>query len=343
LSTHAAPTDPDPSREPLAAAARRPRAAPPADHVALLAADPSFGAGIPDADLALAARVLRVPRLGLPPGAWAPPPRDAWPAPTSGLLLLDGVVARHVALGERVAAQLLGPGDVLDPWAPGSELLPCGVRWSVLEPASAAVLDGRFATAARRWPGLSATAQERTGAVAHRLATHLAICQLPRVEDRVLALLWHLAERFGRVAGSGVVLPLRLTHRLVGELAGAQRPTVSLAFAALLEDGRISRREDGSLLLASDSWAGLRPTAPPAGAPAAAARRRAAVAAPDGADADLSERVRVLRGNFTAQRERTIAAVMRSAALRRERAALAAERDAAPSALPADAVPGEAA
>jgi CRP/FNR family transcriptional regulator, cyclic AMP receptor protein len=270
LSTHAVPPHPDPSVPPLTP--RRRHAAPLDDHVALLEADPAFAAAIPAADLALATRVLCVPRLYLPHGGWSPPDRASWPAPTTALMLLEGLVVRHVALGGRVSAQLLGPSDVLDPWVPGTEVLPCGVRWSVHETAGAAVLDGRFATAARRWPGLSAVVHERLATAAARLGTHLAICQLPRVEERVLALLWHLAERFGRVASGGVVLPLRLTHRLVGELAGAQRPTVTLAFAALQEDGRVTRREDGSLLLAAGSYAGLRPSVGPAPAPEPAER-----------------------------------------------------------------------
>lgn len=264
MSTTAATAHPSSPDEPDVAALAHPAAAPPAAHVALLYADPSFAAGIPAADLPLADRVLRVPRLQLEAGAWLPPERGLWPAPTSALLVLDGVIARHAALADRVATQLLGPGDVVDAWSRANELVPCSVRWSVHEPATVAVLDGRFATAARRWPALAATVHARLGAVADRLATHLAICQLPRVEQRVLALLWHLAERFGRVTPEGVVLPLRLTHRLVGELAGAQRPTVSLAFGALLEDGRVTRREDGSLVLAAGSWADLEPSGPPA-------------------------------------------------------------------------------
>jgi CRP/FNR family cyclic AMP-dependent transcriptional regulator len=307
LSTHPIATHPAPPHDVLAGGA------PAEDHVALLGADPSFAAALPDTDVALAERVLHVPRLQLAPGAWAAPDRSRWPAPTSGLLLLEGVVARHVALGDRVATQLLGPGDVLDPWPRTSELVPAVVRWSVHEPATAAVLDGRFATASRRWPGLSGVVHERLAAAAERLATHLAICQLPRVEDRVLALLWHLAERFGRVAPSGVVVPLRLTHRLVGQLAGAQRPTVSLAFAALFDDGRVSRRDDGSLVLAPTSRASLEPAARTVAA-------AGALTAP--VFAQPREPVRVLHGDFGAERERRIAVAARP---------------------PADAVPGEAA
>jgi hypothetical protein len=251
----------------------RPRSPETAGHVALLATDPQFARDIPCRDRALAERVLVLPRLALAAGPWSAPPRDAWPAPTVGLLLTAGIAARHVMLGERVATQLLGPGDVLDPWGPTWELLPSGVSWSMQEPVTAVVLDGRFATAARRWPSLATVVQERLLALSDRLATHLAICQLPRVEQRILALLWHLAERFGRVGPDGIVLSLGLTHRLIGQLVGAQRPTVSLAMGALVDAGHVMRRDDGALLLTERSHAaltsrtGVAPAVPPAHEP----------------------------------------------------------------------------
>jgi DNA-binding transcriptional ArsR family regulator len=291
-----------------------PRAAADA-HIALLRADPSFARGIPAADIALAERVLVLPRLDLDRGAFTPPPPPAG-APAPLALVLDGLVGRHVAIGERVATQLLGPGDVFAPWSPrGDALLPCAVRWSAFEPATLAVLDRRFATTAQRWPVLAATAQERLAALGERLAVHLAICQLPRVEDRIVALLWHLAERFGRVAPEGVVLALRLTHRLIGELVGAQRPTISLALSSLMDDGLVSRRDDGCIVLDQRSRAGLAPTGVPA--PLAAGLRPPAPApAPP---ADLLQRVHLLRNDFAAQRARTVAAVTRSASLRAAR------------------------
>jgi CRP-like cAMP-binding protein len=219
-------------------------------HIALLAADTGFAAGIPTAELRLAARVLTLPRLDLDAGEWTPPARDGFgDAPLA--LVVDGLLGRHVDMGDRVATQLLGPGDVVDLWpAPGDTLVPREVRWSAYGPATIAVLDGRFATAAQRWPALSRTVHARLAAHGDRLAVHLAICQLPRVGDRVVALLAHLAERFGRIAPDGVVVGVRLTHRLLGELVGAQRPTVSLAVTSLLEEGRISRRSDGMLVVA---------------------------------------------------------------------------------------------
>jgi CRP/FNR family cyclic AMP-dependent transcriptional regulator len=45
---------------------------------------------------------------------------------------------------------------------------------------------------------------------------------------------------------------LTLSHRLLGELVGARRPTVSTAIAALAADGKLRRRSDATWLLADE-------------------------------------------------------------------------------------------
>jgi hypothetical protein len=304
------------------------------DRVALLRADPQFSRGIPDADAALARRVLVLPRLTLRAGPWSPPARDGWPAPIAGLLLLDGIAARHVVLGDRIATQLLGPGDILEPWATAHELVPCLISWSMDVGGSAAVLDGRFSTAARRWPSLATVLQERLGAQGQRLATHLAICQLPRVEQRVVALLWALAERFGRMTPDGVVVPLRLTHRMIGQLIGAQRPTVSLALSTLVAEGHVARRPDATLVLAEQSRSVIAPDPSVAARPGPARVELAepsdgteALATEDHADGaegvdEMADRLSALRERLRQEQARTEAALKRSAAARRRHVAL---------------------
>ena len=81
--------------------------------------------------------------------------------------------------------------------------------------------------------------------------------------------MWHLAERRGRVGTGGLIIPAPLSHRMIGSLIGARRPTVSTAVARLAEDQRVRRRPDGSWLLTG--------TQPPCAArpmPVASARRR---------------------------------------------------------------------
>lgn len=76
---------------------------------------------------------------------------------------------------------------------------------------------------------------------------------MPRVEERILSLLSHLAGRWGQVTAQGVTLTLPVTHEVLGALIGARRPTVSLALLALDQQQLLSRREDRSWLLPADS------------------------------------------------------------------------------------------
>ena len=217
-------------------------------------------------------------RLGV--GVWDVSRLEGAGADHVGLLLLDGVVAREVIVADHVSAELLGPGDLLRPWqTPSSSLLPVDVLWSVLSPSSFAVLDRRFAAELARWPEVTAALFDRLSERSLRLATTQAISQLTRVDRRLKALLWHLAERWGRVSGDGVVVPLALTHRILGQLVGARRPTVSTALGELAERGELTRRVDGSWVLRGSPPGRLRPRPPPrAGRPAGR---------PDAADAPL--------------------------------------------------------
>jgi hypothetical protein len=222
------------------------------DTVSLLAADPDIGALIPADRRREAESELTVRASRLAAGPWDVSGLAAMGSEHVGLLVLDGVIWREVGLGGRLSAELLGPGDVLRPWQFDARvgLLPVAHAYTVLVPATLAVLDRRFATTMLpRWPELTTLLLERQTERAFRLATAQAISQLTRVDRRISALLWHLAERWGRVSGDGVVVPLPLTHRMLGELVGARRPTVSTALAALVDRGELSRRRDGTWLL----------------------------------------------------------------------------------------------
>jgi CRP/FNR family transcriptional regulator, cyclic AMP receptor protein len=203
----------------------------PSDTVRLLEADPDLGGLLTGARRQEAERelVVRVHRLGV--GVWDVSRLEGAGADHVGLLLLDGVIAREVIVADHVSAELLGPGDLVRPWqdATKADLLPVDVLWSILSPSSFAVLDRRFAGELARWPEVTAALFERLSERSLRLGTTQAISQLTRVDRRLKALLWHLAERWGRVSGDGVVIPLALTHRILGQLVGARRPTVSTA------------------------------------------------------------------------------------------------------------------
>jgi CRP/FNR family cyclic AMP-dependent transcriptional regulator len=173
----------------------------------------------------------------------------AWPDTTFALLLLRGGLAHDTRAGTGRMIAFLASGDVLMPFSPDPHET-CGrVSVTASEEVLLAALDHQFVRAAAVWPKLMVIIQRRLCEQQHRLAVHGAICQLPRVEQRLMALMWHLADRFGKVTADGILMPLPLTHQALADLIGARRPTVSLAVKALREQERLSRRPDGAWLL----------------------------------------------------------------------------------------------
>jgi CRP/FNR family transcriptional regulator, cyclic AMP receptor protein len=287
-------------------------------------------------DVAVRARDrIGVPTIRLDRGPWhldalRPVSRRAF-----AIMVCDGLIVRELDLAETATADLLGPGDLIALGHPADNLLAMGESWHVGARATVAILDERLLPAMHAWPALSARFVARATRQAARAAEQRAISQLPRVELRLRALMWHLAERWGRIASTGVVVPIEVTHGALGRLVGARRPTVSLALAELAREGAMVRRDDGSWLLRADS----NPSAPErtivsppldiaAVAPLQASHHQpAAVPRPDGAVlAQRSERARQASAKHRLRSE----AVLERSRLTRERAArIRAERRAA--------------
>jgi CRP/FNR family cyclic AMP-dependent transcriptional regulator len=183
-------------------------------------------------------------------GPWQPPaPRRAAQTPL-GLLILDGLVLRRVTLGGRKGAELLGEGDLLQPWVGQMpyDTLEAEPGWEVLEPTRLAILDRRFAARVSPWPEIAAALIGRVMDRARMLAFQHVASHIPGLEGRLLALMWAFADRWGRVTPEGVVIPLRLTHATLAELVGASRPSVSTAVARLAREGVLVRTAAGWLL-----------------------------------------------------------------------------------------------
>jgi hypothetical protein len=219
--------------------------------VRVLDADPELGYRLDDEERAAARRYAVAEVITLDPGSWD----DALDMPHEeiqvGLLVLDGLLAHELRLGTGACAELLGAGDLLRPWDEYQAPSIAGweVSWRVLEPTRLAVLDRRFATVASRWPTLLDVILRRTVMRSRSGAFLRAVTHLTRVDDRLLVLMWFLAERWGRVRPEGVVVPLKLTHQLLAALVGAKRPSVTTALGELAGEGLIERRDDGSWLL----------------------------------------------------------------------------------------------
>ncbi len=194
-----------------------------------------------------------------------------FPPGTFALVAVRGSLMHEVTFADRELAELVLPGDVLPPWDPADPGLPTDRRFTALEEVQLVALDARFIRAASAWPSLLIAIHKRLNNQEHRVATHGVICQLPRVEQRIEAMMWHLAARVGKVGPEGTVIPFRITHEQLGRLVGARRPTVSLAPRELDADGRL-RREGGVWILpgASEPDPRLFGAPPPGAAPQAA-------------------------------------------------------------------------
>jgi CRP/FNR family transcriptional regulator, cyclic AMP receptor protein len=158
-----------------------------------------------------------------------------------GLLILDGVVAFQTRVGNRTALELVGAGDLLQvPGQREDDLLQRGDAWLVLSPTRFALLDGEFADRVRSWPQIVRELLRRAGRRTADVDALRAITCQPRLEVRLVLLLWHLAARWGRVEPAGIRVTLPLTHRLLGQLVAAERPSISHALARLGNAGLVT-------------------------------------------------------------------------------------------------------
>jgi CRP/FNR family transcriptional regulator, cyclic AMP receptor protein len=171
--------------------------------------------------------------------------RLAAAGPGPGVLVLDGVLALNVRVGDRVAAELLGAGDLIEAETEADEqLLACTVGWRALVPMRLALLDSSFVERVRPWPQIVHTLLRRAERRTRNLNVQRAIACQPRLDVRLALLLWHLAARWGRVEPGGIRLPLPLTHQLLGRLIGAERPSVSHALSRLARAGLVTGHGD---------------------------------------------------------------------------------------------------
>lgn len=228
------------------------------DLIGLLEVDPELGRGIAPEDLDDARRLVVGRRLDLTAGPWDPNQLDGSDPPFA-ILVVEGLLTREQAVGSSVHIEILGPGDVLNRNEDQS-IVPSRVRWTNAGPATVALLDRHFLAAVRRWPVLSLRLYERVADQRQRASLLTAINSIRNVEQRILAILWHLVGLYGSVDPEGQgVLPMRLSHEAIGNLVGARRPTVTLAMKALSEASYVRRDQERGFVLRERSRSTLVP------------------------------------------------------------------------------------
>jgi CRP/FNR family cyclic AMP-dependent transcriptional regulator len=209
-------------------------------HVHVLDEDPELGEGLVGPQLATARERLRAPVVSMNRGVLRPTPEFAR---SMGLLILDGMFVRRVSSDGASGAELLGPGDLLRVSGhPGEDISPWfTTTLRVLSRARVAVLDEAFTAQLPSCPLVAQHLLDRAMVRSHALAVSMAVAHYPRVDRRVLALLWFMAQRWGHVTSRGVVLRLPLTHSVLADLIAARRPSVTLALQNLERAQELSR------------------------------------------------------------------------------------------------------
>ena len=219
--------------------------------------DPDLAQHLPAEQLQKARRDSAARLVVVDTGEWVLPERIRTEpeAVGLGLLVLEGIVVQSVSVVGRQGMELFGAGDLVRPFDSAGDaqaMVPAEVGWWALSPTRLAVLDAAFTARMCAYPEVI---DQLTGRLERRSSTHalrLTIMQQPRLSTRVHLLLWHLAGRFGRMHPEGLVLPLPLSHELVAQLVGAQRPSVSRALKELERSALVARRPDGSWWLGHD-------------------------------------------------------------------------------------------
>jgi CRP-like cAMP-binding protein len=219
--------------------------------VDLLDTDPDLGEGVADADRQRLNGLLRVRQLTVETGCWEPPRLEPG---SLGLLVCEGLMMRRVSFGPASSAELLGPGDILRPAERDliPEVVPHSTGWRVVAAAKVAVIDRRATAIIGRFPELSAAIAARLVRRSRCLAYLMAAQHFRRVNDALLATLWHIAAMWGKVTVVGVLLPFDLTHTTLAEIVGAQRPTTTVAIHKLEAQGRLRREASGRWVLLGD-------------------------------------------------------------------------------------------
>lgn len=235
-STHAALLPPPPTAE-LGAGGGAPRQA-----VRVLELDPALGQDIPASQHDHAVRCSRAEVITWYPGSRPVVPAAMEEPGAHGLLVLDGSAAGRFDRDGRLRAELVGSEDLLRPWVQLDDVLGSvgTMSWEVLDTMRLAILDRRWAAAMSPWPGVCGRLLDRLVLKSRRLCFQMIAAGHPRGEDRVRLLLWQLADQWGRVTTDGIAIDVPVTHRLLAELTGSRRPTVTSAIGRLREDGLLT-------------------------------------------------------------------------------------------------------
>ena len=233
--------------------------------VRLLVAEPELGAELEGEQLEQARQQVVLPSITLQPGPLMINELgrvEGLRGDVHGFLVLSGSLTINLVMSERRCTRLIGPHELVLLDGLETDSIPVSWDWSALGPVRLAIFDERLLLIARRWPALMREILKRAAQQTRQACLQQAISQLPRVEERLLALFWSIADRQGTVRADGIWVELSLTHEMLAHMVGAQRPTVSLGLARLSDSGLLHSQPEGWLINPESLDAFARPPIP---------------------------------------------------------------------------------
>jgi hypothetical protein len=107
-----------------------------------------------------------------------------------GAIVLDGILAERLRVADQIGLRLLGVGDIVTR-TPDTRLTVVAEPELRGTPGSRlALLDDTVLSAVRQWPTIAVRLLERFANQSRILAAQLVIAELPRVDQRLFALMW---------------------------------------------------------------------------------------------------------------------------------------------------------
>jgi hypothetical protein len=144
--------------------------------------------------LAAAQRELRAAAVDVPTGRWDPAPQVR---AGEGRFRPLSSTARSRAASDAAAlgCRAHRVGDILRPWQGelSDSSMPFEISWRIIEPSAWQLLDSRFLMRVAPVPRDRRRLVGRAVARSRNVLTHMAIAHHPRVDERLLLLLWHMA------------------------------------------------------------------------------------------------------------------------------------------------------
>jgi CRP/FNR family cyclic AMP-dependent transcriptional regulator len=200
----------------------------------LIEADPALGGQLGMRATATIGHRQILPVLNVRAGAWVPPARERLGPRTVAVTVLDGFLT--------VDGALIGPGDAFEPWDAGT--------WVACTPLRLAIIGRAYAGALKRWPGAVDRLRQRARPRAAPQTTGGTL------DDRLLRLLWSIAQRYGELMRSGLALPSALDVPALHLILGFPEVDLALSLAGLRRRGAIDRHRNHWILVVSAEMPG---------------------------------------------------------------------------------------